>query len=154
MKFVIASDHRGVAIKARLVQLLSDHGYEVEDLGTNSEESVDYPDYAVKVSDIISHHNADRGILICGTGLGMCITANKFRGVRAALCFDEVTAEMSRRHNDANILCMSADLISDQLIARITEIFAQTEFEGGRHARRIDKIAAVESANGCCGGSN
>ncbi len=151
MKFVIASDHRGVKLKARLLQLLSDHGFEVEDLGPTSEESVDYPDFAVKVSKAISQKSADRGILICGTGLGMCITANKFRGVRAALCFDEVTAEMSRRHNDANVLCMSADLISEQLIARITEIFAQTEFEGGRHARRVEKIADVESSDDCCG---
>jgi ribose 5-phosphate isomerase B len=151
MKFAIASDHRGVKLKSRLVQMLSDHGHDVQDFGPTSEESVDYPDFAVKVSKAVSCKGAERGILICGTGLGMCITANKFRGVRAALCFDEVTAEMSRRHNDANVLCMSADLISEQLIARITEIFAQTEFEGGRHARRIEKIADVESSSDCCG---
>ena len=144
MKIAIASDHRGIEIKNKLIDQMKQLGHDPLDMGTDEAASVDYPDYAEKVSEAISHKQVDRGILICGTGIGMCITANKFRGVRAAPVFDEVTAELSRRHNDANILCLSADLIGEELMHRIIEIFINTPFEEGRHARRLDKIGKIE----------
>ena len=107
-------------------------------------QAVDYPDIAAVVSRKVSQHEVERGILICGTGIGMCITANKLRGVRAAPCHDSITAEMSRRHNDANVLCLSADLLGEELIDRMIRIWLETEFEGGRHARRVDKISRFE----------
>ena len=117
----------------------------MEDLGDFGGEAVDYPDIAARVARKVSHGEVDRGILICGTGLGMCITANKFPGVRAAPCHDDLTAEMSRRHNDANILCLSADLLGERLVDRMIEIWLSTAFEGGRHARRIAKICRLEA---------
>jgi ribose 5-phosphate isomerase B len=145
MKIAIGSDHRGYDAKRRIVQLLRELGHEVMDLGTESNESVDYPDFAFQVARAVSEHRVERGILICGTGIGMCIAANKVHGVRAAPCHDSITAEMSRRHNDANILCLSADLLGDELIDRMVRIWLQTDFEGGRHARRVDKIARFEA---------
>lgn len=144
MKIGLASDHRGNTLRPGLLEQLSEMGHTCVDFGPSDDQSVDYPDFAEKVSSAMSSGEIERGILICGTGMGMCIAANKFRGVRAALCHDEVTAEISRRHNDANVLCMSADLLSEQLIHRIVEIWMQTEFDGGRHARRIGKISAFE----------
>lgn len=146
MKFAIASDHRGVQVKSRLSDVLTRMGYEVHDYGPeDAEESVDYPDFAAKVAGDVSKGIVDRGILICGTGIGMCITANKFPGVRAADCHDDLTAEMSRRHNNANVMCLSADLLSDTVVNRMVEIWAKTEFEGGRHARRVEKIQQIET---------
>ncbi len=113
-------------------------------MGPDSSESVDYPDYAFQVAKAVSEHKVDRGILICGTSIGMCIAANKVHGVRAAPCHDSITAEMSRRHNDANILCLSADLLGEELIDRMIRIWLETEFEGGRHARRVEKIEHFE----------
>ena len=113
-------------------------------MGTKTDEAVDYPDIAARVSRKVSQGEADRGILICGTGLGMCIAANKFPGVRAAPCHDDLTAEMSRRHNDSNVLCLSADLLGERLIDRMIELWLTTPFEGGRHARRVEKISAIE----------
>lgn len=144
MKIAIGSDHRGVEAKRRLVASLQTQGHEVTDVGTHGHESVDYPDLAYEVAQRVSQATADRGILLCGTGIGMCITANKLRGVRAAPCHDSITAEMSRRHNDANILCMSADLLGEELIERMVRIFLETPFEGGRHARRVEKIGKIE----------
>jgi ribose 5-phosphate isomerase B len=144
MKIAIASDHRGFAIKGKILTLIAEMGHEAVDLGTDSPESVDYPDFAAKVARLISEKVADRGILICGTGMGMCITANKFPGVRACTCHDDLTAEMSRRHNDANVLCLSADLLGDRLVNRMVELWLKTEFEAGRHARRIEKISRLE----------
>jgi ribose 5-phosphate isomerase B len=144
MKIAVASDHRGFVIKGKILTMISDLGHESMDFGTDSAESVDYPDFAEKVARAVSEKTADRGILICGTGVGMCITANKLPGVRAASCHDDLTAEMSRRHNDANVLCLSADLLGDRLVNRMVEIWLRTEFEGGRHARRIDKINRIE----------
>ena len=144
MKIAIGSDHRGVEAKRRLVASLQAHGHEVTDVGTHGHESVDYPDLAYEVAQRVSQANAERGILLCGTGIGMCITANKLRGVRAAPCHDSITAEMSRRHNDANILCLSADLLGEELIERMVRIFLDTPFEGGRHARRVEKIGKIE----------
>lgn len=144
MKIVIGSDHRGVEAKRRLVASLQSQGHDVTDVGTQSHESVDYPDLAFEVAKRVSEGIAERGILICGTGIGMCITANKLRGVRAAPCHDSITAEMSRRHNDANVLCLSADLLGEELIDRMVRIFLETTFEGGRHARRVEKITKIE----------
>jgi len=144
MKIAIGSDHRGVEAKRRLVASLQSQGHEVVDVGTQGHDSVDYPDLAFEVAKRISDGSAERGILLCGTGIGMCITANKLRGVRAAPCHDSITAEMSRRHNDANILCLSADLLGEELIDRMVRIFLETPFEGGRHARRVEKIAKIE----------
>lgn len=145
MKIAVASDHRGFVVKGKILTMIADLGHEAVDFGTDSPESVDYPDFAEKAARAVSEKRADRGILICGTGMGMCITANKLPGVRAATCHDDLTAEMSRRHNDANVLCLSADLLGDRLVNRMVEIWLRTEFEGGRHARRIEKIARIET---------
>ena len=144
MKVALASDHRGVRVKGKIYNQLTDLGHEAVDLGPESDESVDYPDYASLVAGAIADGSTERGVLICGTGMGMCIAANKFDGVRAANCHDDVTAEMSRRHNDANVMCLSADLLGDKLLGRIIEIWMRTEFEGGRHKRRTDKIQQIE----------
>jgi len=144
MKIAVGSDHRGFEAKKRILLLLSQLGHEALDLGTQGPESVDYPDFAIQVAQAVGDKRVDRGILICGTGIGMCIAANKVHGVRAAPCHDSITAEMSRRHNDANILCLSGDLLGEELIDRMVRIWLQTEFEGGRHARRVDKIEHFE----------
>jgi ribose 5-phosphate isomerase B len=144
MRIAFGTDHRGYSLRTRVIDLLQRLGHEVEDLGTYTGESVDYPDVAARVARKVTHGEADRGVLICGTGLGMCIAANKFPGVRAAPCHDDLTAEMSRRHNDSNVLCLSADLLGERLIDRMIELWLSTAFEGGRHARRLEKIAAIE----------
>ena len=149
MRIVIGSDHRGYEPKRRLVSTLQQLGHTVSDLGTTSADSCDYPDYGYAVAMQVGTGAAERGILICGTGLGMCITANKVRGVRAATCQDLITAEMSRRHNNANVLCLSADLLGDELMNRMVRIWLETEFEGGRHARRVDKIVRFEDSSHC-----
>jgi ribose 5-phosphate isomerase B len=144
MRLAIASDHRGYNAKQQLISCLQKLGHEVTDLGPATGDSVDYADYAFLVAEAVSEGRADRGVLICGTGVGMCIAANKVRGVRAAPCYDLVTTEMSRRHNDANILCLSADLLGGDLIERMAKTWLETAFEGGRHARRVDKIKRYE----------
>ena len=144
MRISVGSDHRGLAVKTRLTELLVRLGHEVRDEGTNSPGSVDYPDIAMAVACKVSHGAADRGILVCGTGIGMSITANKFIGVRAAVCNDAVTAEISRRHNDVNVLCLAGDLLGQRNIDRLIEIWLDTAFEGGRHARRLQKIQRLE----------
>jgi len=148
MKVAVGSDHRGVLVKGKLLELLTRLGHTAEDVGTSTAESCDYPDVAAIVARKVSSGEVDRGILICGTGLGMCIAANKFHGVRAAPCHDDLTAELSRRHNDLNILCLSADLLGERLIDRMVEIWLTTPFEGGRHARRVEKIASLEQEAG------
>lgn len=145
MRIGIASDHRGFEMKNRLARLIESLGHEVEDCGPNSTDSVDYPDYAFEVSNSVALGKIERGVLICGTGIGMCIAANKVSGVRAANCNDSVTAEYSRLHNDANVVCLSADQLSDQLADQIVEIWLKTEFEHGRHARRLEKISDIEN---------
>jgi ribose 5-phosphate isomerase B len=145
MKIVIGSDHRGVDTKKRLITSLQQLQHEVIDLGPVGLESVDYPDYAFEVARRVSRGEADRGLLICGTGIGMCIAANKVKGVRAASCHDTIAAEMCRRHNDANVLCLSADLLGEELMVRMAKIFLETQFEGGRHTRRIEKISKFEA---------
>jgi ribose 5-phosphate isomerase B len=144
MRIAVGSDHRGCSIRAKVIDLLNRLGHEVVDVGTPTNEPVDYPDVAAEVARRVSRHEVDRGVLVCGTGLGMCIAANKFPGVRAAPCHDDLTAEMSRRHNDLNVLCLSADLLGERLVDRMVELWMNTPFEGGRHARRVEKIAELE----------
>jgi ribose 5-phosphate isomerase B len=144
MRIAIGTDHRGYAIRSKVIELVERLGHEVEDMGTFGPDAVDYPDIASAVSQKVSRGEVDRAILVCGTGLGMCIAANKFHGVRAAPCHDDLTAEMSRRHNDANVLCLSADLLGERLIDRMVELWLSTAFEGGRHARRVEKIQQLE----------
>ena len=144
LKIAIASDHRGLKIKNRLIQSLQASGYQLLDQGTDSGQPVDYPDYARIVAEKVSKGEAERGILICGTGIGMSIAANKFEGVRAASCYDEVMVEMSRRHNDVNILCLPGDLIGDRSVDDLVKMWLKTEFDGGRHLQRIEKITELE----------
>lgn len=148
MRIAVGSDHRGVEMRQKIVALLERLGQEVVDVGTHDSGPVDYPDIAAAVAGRVSRGEVDRGILICGSGLGMCIVANKFRGVRAAPCHDDLTAEMSRRHNDLNVLCLSGDMLGERLVDRLVTIWLKTEFEGGRHARRVQKIAELERRNG------
>ena len=148
MKIAVGSDHRGVVVKQRIVPLLRQHGHEVIDVGPDNPGSVDYPDFALEVARQVGDGRAERGILICGTGIGMCIAANKLRGVRAAPCHDSITAEMCRRHNDANVLCLSAHLLGDDLVETVMRIWLETPFEGGRHARRVEKISHYEQEQG------
>ena len=148
MHIAVGSDHRGCTVKQKVIELLGRLGQQVTDVGTHNVESVDYPDVAAVVAHKVSTAEVDRGILICGTGIGMCIAANKFPGVRAAPCHDDLSAEMSRRHNDLNVLCLSADMLGEKLIDRMVEIWLKTEFDGGRHARRVEKIASLEKRCG------
>lgn len=147
LKIAIASDHRGVKIKNRLIQSLNAAGYDAINLGTDSDQPVDYPDFARVVAEQVSRGEAERGILICGTGIGMSITANKYEGVRAASCYDEVMVEMSRRHNDVNVLCLPGDLIGERPIDDMVIMWLKTEFDGGRHLQRVKKIAELESGS-------
>lgn len=144
MRIAVGSDHRGCEIRSKVIDLLRRLGHEVVDAGTATTEPVDYPDIAAVVAGQVSRGEVERGILVCGTGLGMCIAANKFPGVRAAPCHDDLTAEMSRRHNDLNVLCLSADLLGEKLVDRMVELWLNTPFEGGRHARRIEQITKLE----------
>src|SRR5689334_6722509 len=144
MRIAVGSDHRGYSVKENLVQLLKKMEHDVVDCGTHDCNSVDYPDVAAIVARHVHTGDVDRGILICGTGIGMCIAANKVPGVRAAPCHDDLSAEMSRRHNDLNVLCLSADMLGERLIDRLVEVWLTTPFEGGRHSRRIEKIAELE----------
>ncbi len=123
-------------------------GHELIDNGTQSEQSVDYPDFAAAVCRQVASGQSERGILICGTGIGMAIAANKFQGLRAAICYDEVMAEMCRRHNNVNILCLPGDLIGDRPIDEMVKVWLSTEFEAGRHERRLRKIEAIEQEFG------
>jgi ribose 5-phosphate isomerase B len=144
MRISIGADHRGFALKQQLVPWLRTEGYEVTDEGAATTESVDYPDYAAKVAHKVAQGEADRGILVCATGVGMCITANKVHGVRATTVADEDVARLSRQHNDVNVVCLSGDRLDSPSAQRIVETWLETEFEGGRHARRVEKIADLE----------
>jgi ribose 5-phosphate isomerase B len=139
-KIIIGSDHAGYPMKEKVKANLQKQGVQVEDIGTYSEESVDYTDFGKKVACKVSDGTFDRGILICGTGLGMSMVANRFRGVRAALANDLFSAIMSRRHNDSNILVMGGRLIGDTLAMQVLDTWLDTPFEGGRHQRRIEKM--------------
>jgi ribose 5-phosphate isomerase B len=145
MKLVIASDHAGLQLKTELVGALGKRGVEVVDLGTHSGDSVDYPDFASKVARAVGKGEFDRGVLICGTGIGMSIVANKHRGVRAALCTTEFEARMARAHNDANVLCLGQRVVGAGLAQGILDAFLEQPFEGGRHERRVQKIRDAEA---------
>ena len=140
MRIIIGSDHAGYPMKERVKVHLQNQGVQVEDVGTHGEESVDYTDFGKKVASKVSDGTFDRGILICGTGLGMSMVANRFRGVRAALANDLFSAIMSRRHNDSNILVMGGRLIGDTLALQVVDTWLETPFEGGRHQRRLEKM--------------
>ncbi len=144
MKIGIGCDHAGLELKNEIIRLLSGLGIECIDYGTNSPESVDYPDFGEKVSDAVSSGKIDRGILICGTGIGMSIVANKFPRVRASLCNDLFTAQMSRRHNDANILVLGGRIVGKDLAKAIVRTWMETPFEGERHSMRLKKISMIE----------
>ena len=147
MKIAIAADHGGFELKDSMVEYIKSLWNEVVDLGTNSADSVDYPDYAKKVCEEIQKGNSDLGILICGTGIGMSLAANKFEGIRAACVSDVYSAKMSRNHNNANVLCFGARVIGDEVAKLIIKTFLENEFEAGRHQRRVDKIMAFEKEN-------
>lgn len=139
MRVVIGCDHAGLPLKRELVcTVLGSH--EIIDVGTNSAESVDYPDIACKVVEVLRSGDADRGILICGTGVGMAMAAGRVPGIRAALCSDPYVAELSRRHNDANVLCLGARILGAGICERIVTVWLETPFDGGRHERRVNKI--------------
>ena len=144
MKIVIGSDHGGIHLKEVLKQHLTERGIEVDDAGTYTEESCDYPDIAVKVCREITEGKADRGVLVCGTGIGMSMAANKVDGIRAALCGDVFSAIMSREHNDANVICLGERVLGPGLAVCILDAWLDTEFVGGRHARRVNKIMDIE----------
>ena len=141
MRIALGADHRGFALKEELKAWLAAHGQEVSDFGPANAERVDYPDYAFKVADAVARRQADRGILVCSTGIGMSIAANKVRGVRAALADSVRLARLSREHNDSNVLCLGADSVSAALARRIVGVWLKSGFAGGRHARRLAKIA-------------
>lgn len=145
MRIVVGSDHRGSTLRHKVVAYLRRLKHDVVDVGVDSQNGVDYPDIAAQVARQVSGGDVERGVLICGTGLGMAIVANKFPGVRAAPCHDELMVEISRRHNDLNVLCLAADMVGEVLADRLIEVWLRTEFEGGRHARRLKKIAQLES---------
>ena len=152
MKLAIGADHGGVELKQEIVKFLqSVKNIEVSDYGTTTRDSVDYPDYGRTVSEAVSQGTVDRGILICGTGIGMSIVANRFPRVRAALCHDNFTARMSRLHNDANVLVMGERVIGRGVALDIVKAWLETEFEGSRHQRRLDKIREIEASIGSTG---
>lgn len=144
MKVAIASDHGGINIRKEIVALMDEMGIEYQDLGCECETSVDYPDYAIPVAEKVVSGEVDRGILICGTGIGMSIAANKVKGVRCALVHDMFSAQATREHNDSNILAMGERVIGPGLAREIAKIWLTTEFEGGRHSNRINKIKEYE----------
>ncbi len=146
MKIALGSDHGGYELKETIQNWLEAHGYKTEDFGTYNTQSCDYSDYAALVAEAIITGNARFGILVCGTGIGMSIAANKVQGIRAALCHECFSAKMSRAHNDANILCLGQRVTGSGLALEIVETWLKSEFEGGRHQRRVDKVAALEQA--------
>ncbi|MEY2795092.1 MAG: hypothetical protein RIR10_808 [Planctomycetota bacterium] len=144
MKIALGCDHRGAVATQALIAHLKADGHEVEPISEMSGAMTDYPDSAYAACSKVSRGEVERAILICGTGIGMCIAANKIRGIRAALAQDELSAQLSRTHNDANVLCLSADLLGHTLVKRIVDTWVHTPFDGGRHLRRLHKIEAIE----------
>ncbi len=144
MRIAVANDHRGVSAVEQVKVIVAQLNHEMLDFSSNTEQPVDYPDLAYVAASAVSAGQADRAILICGTGIGMCIASNKVKGVRAALCYDELNARISRQHNDANVLCLSGDLLGSGMLRRIVAIWLATDFAGGRHLRRVHKIEAIE----------
>ena len=143
-RVIAGSDHAGLVLRAEVVRVAREKGFEVEDLGPFSGDSVDYPDYARKVAEAVAAGRARFGVLVCGTGIGMSIAANKVKGVRAAHCGNELEARMARAHNDANVLCLGERVLGLGLGAAVVTAFLEQPFEGGRHQRRVDKIGALE----------
>lgn len=150
MNIAIGSDHHGVSLRGQLVDFLQHQGHEVQEFGPSDEapEPTDYPDVAGEVASRVSRGEADRGILICGTGIGMAIAANKFRHVRAAPVADVLSAEISRRHNDLNVLCLAGDHCREEIVDELVKTWLETPFEGGRHCRRVEKIGSIEDEVG------
>ena len=144
MKIAVGSDHRGFDIKQQIIAIATELGHECIDVGTSDNNPVDYPDLAYLAATAVSKKDADRAILTCATGIGMCMAANKVKGIRAALCHDEFSAQISRDHNNSNVLCLSADQIGVLLLRKMVEVWLRTEFSGGRHERRVRKIEAIE----------
>lgn len=148
MKIALGSDHAGFELKAAIKPVLEAEGHEVVDVGTDSEESVDYPVFASKAAHLVADGEAERGIVVCGSGVGVSIVANKVHGIRAVNAHDPEEAEMSRRHNDANVLALAGRRLSEPEAEAIMSTFLTTEFEGGRHERRVEEISAVEREEG------
>lgn len=147
MKIGIGNDHSALELKAEIIEFLKEKGHEIVDYGTNSTESCDYPVYGEIVGKAVAAHEVDWGILICGTGLGISLAANKVAGVRAAVCSEPYTARMSRLHNDCNVLAFGARVVGAELAKMIVDTWLNTEFEGGRHQRRVDLIMDIEKRN-------
>lgn len=145
MKIVVGSDHAGYALKAQIKPVLIEMGHEVIDVGNESAESVDYADYGIPAAEMVARGEADRGIIICGTGIGMSISANKVKGIRCALVHDMFTAKATREHNDTNVLAMGERVVGPGVAQEIVKIWLSTEFEGGRHGRRIEKMMTYEN---------
>jgi ribose 5-phosphate isomerase B len=144
-KIAIASDHGGFDLKESVIAHLLNDDWEIDDLGPSNEDSVDYPDYGVKLAEAIANKEVERGIVICGTGVGMSIVVNRFPGIRGTLCSDVYTAKMCREHNDSNILIMGGRVIGKGLASEIVDTWLSTSFEGGRHQRRLDKINEIDA---------
>jgi ribose 5-phosphate isomerase B len=144
MRIAIGCDHRGLTLKKKIIELLQELGYEYDDLGCYDTSSVDYPDIGIKVAQAVAQRRVDHGILICSTGIGMSMVANKLPGVRAALCQDTFSAQRSREHNDANILCLGEWVVGEGLAKDIVKAYLAADFEGGRHAERLEKLRALE----------
>ena len=144
MKIAVANDHRGLKAMKEVKAIIKQLNHECIDFGSNDDNPVDYPDVAYQAAKAVSQSQADRAILVCGSGIGMSIVSNKIKGIRAALCFDELNARVSRNHNDANVLCLSGDLLGTAVLRKIVEIWLTTDFQGGRHQRRVNKIKAIE----------
>ncbi len=140
LKIALGADHAGYEYKDKLIAYLLENGYECVDCGTNGPESVDYPEYASKVCELVRANNCNFGILVCGTGIGMSIAANKHRGIRAALCNEPESTAMTRHHNNSNVLCLGARMISFERALELTNVFLSTEFDGGRHERRVEML--------------
>ena len=149
MKYFIGADHAGIDIKAYVKELFEERGHEVIDLGPFSKDRVDYPDYAAKVCKKVLENEGTMGILICGSGLGMSMAANKFDGIRAALCHNEYSARMARKHNDANVLCLGERVSGEGMIEAIIKAWDKAEFEEGRHTQRVEKINSLSKIGSC-----
>jgi len=147
MKLAIASDHGGFHLKNAILKFLSSRKIKYVDLGVVDETSVDYPDYAAQVADKVAKGEVEGGILICGTGIGMAITANKFKGVRAAVATDPYTARMSKEHNNANILALGGRVLDESVATEMVQVWLDSKFEAGRHERRLEKISEIEKKN-------
>ena len=145
MKLALAADHGAFELKESIKKHLDEKGIEYEDFGCYAKESVDYPRFAYRAAKAVANGTHDFGIIFCTTGLGVSMAANKVKGIRAAVCTNEMLAEMTRRHNNANVICMGQNVVSQELANKLVDIFVSTEFEGGRHQRRVDLLTAIEN---------